>query len=178
MDSKNILKLGIVLLLICAISTALLAAVNNLTAPVIALNNEKAQELAKKEVLPDADSFTEIGEGVFKGLKGDDLAGYTVNVTSNGYGGEIEMIVGINSDMTVSGVTILTMSETPGLGAKAKDEKFIGQFAGKNKDLQLKKSQAGDNEINAISGATITSTAVTNGVKEAFELLEKAGGGK
>lgn len=178
MDNKNIFKLGIILLLICAISTGLLAVVNHITLPVIELNNEKAQEEAKKEILPLADTFKELGEGVYEGEKDGKTVGYTVNVAPKGYGGTIEMMVGINSDMTVSGVKILSMSETPGLGAKAQNEDFISQYKGKNKNLTLKKSQAGENEINAISGATVTSTAVTDGVNEAFRLLEKAVGGK
>ena len=178
MDSKNIVKLGVILLLICVISTALLAAVNMLTLPVITENNLKNQELAKKEVLPDAEIFEAMGENVYKGLKGDEIVGYTVTVAPKGYGGKIDMMVGINKDKTVSGIKIINMSETPGLGAKAQDMNFTEQFKGKNKDLSLKKSQAGENEITAISGATVTSTAVTKGVKEAFMLVEQAGGGK
>ena len=178
MDSKKILKLGVILLIICVISTLLLAVVNKMTLPVIEQNNLKNQEIAKKEVLSEAARFEEIGENVYKGLKDDELVGYVVSVSPKGYGGAIEMMVGIDKDMSVSGINIISMSETPGLGAKAKDTKFTEQFIGKNKDLTLKKSQAGENEINAISGATVTSTAVTEGVKQAYELVEKAGGGK
>jgi len=178
MDNKNIFKLGIILFLICAVSTGLLAFVNRVTLPVIELNNKEAQEEAKKEILPLADTFTEIGNGIFKGEKDGKTVGFTVNVAPKGYGGEISMMIGINTDMTVSGVKILSMAETPGLGAKAQNEDFLSQYTGKNKNLTLKKSQAGENEINAISGATITSTAVTEGVREAFRLLEEAGGGK
>ena len=178
MDSKNICKLGIILLLICAISTSLLSLVNSFTLPVIEENNLKAQELAKKEVLPLAENFEEISDGVYKGTTGNEFVGYTVNATTSGYGGAIEMIVGIDKDMAITGVKILTMAETPGLGAKAKDGDFINQFVGKKDGLKLKKSQAGENEINAISGATVTSTAVTNGVLKAFEMLKSAGGGK
>ncbi len=178
MDIKKIIKLGLILLIITAVSTGLLAFVNNLTAPVIEANNIKNQEEAKKEVLSSATEFIKITTEVYEGKKDGETVGYTVNVSPKGYGGAIDMMVGINKDMTVSGIKILSMSETPGLGAKAGDEDFINQYKGKNKDLSLKKSGAKENEINAISGATVTSTAVTNGVKEAFLKLESEGGAK
>lgn len=177
MDNKYIIRLGIILFLICAISTALLAFVNSVTLPVIEANNEKMQEMAKKEVLPEADTFKEITREIYLGEKGGEKAGYTVSVEKNGYGGPIKMMIGIDNSMKVSGVKILSMSETPGLGAKAQNEDFLSQFQGKNKFLALKKSGAGENDVLAISGATVTSTAVTEGVKDAFILLENVRGG-
>ena len=168
---KSILNLGIVLFLICGISTGLLAFVNELTAPVI-LENTKAQELlANKEVLPDADEFYSVAEDISVGKDSSgNITGYAVKVSPYGYGGKINMIVGIKKDLTVSGVEILSMSETPGLGAKAQDKAFLRQFINKDKNMELKK------DISAISGATITSTAVTEGVKEAISKIEKSGG--
>lgn len=172
MDNKGILKLGFILLLICGISTGLLAYVNQLTAPVIAENELKKETEAQKEVLATADEFTAVDENISEGTNSSGTVGYTVKVTSNGYGGVIEMMVGVNKDMTVSGVKILSMSETPGLGAKAQNEEFISQFTGKNKNMELK------SDIKAISGATITSNAVINGVKDALLTVEKIGGSK
>lgn len=170
---KSSLKLGIILLLICAISTGLLAYVNMLTAPVIAENTKKQQDEAQREVLASAVKFDDLGDSVFVGmdLSGNPV-GYAVSVAPSGYGGAISMIVGVNTDLTISGVKILSMSETPGLGAKANDEKFLSQFKGKDSEMELKK------DINAITGATITSTAVTKGVKEAISLVESKGGKK
>lgn len=178
MDIKKIIKLGLILLIITAVSTGLLAFVNKLTSPVIEANNIKIQEEAKKEVLSSANEFIKLTDAVYEGKNNGETVGYTVNVAPKGYGGAIEMMVGINKDMTVSGVKILSMSETPGLGAKAGNEEFINQYKGKNKKLTLKKSGAGENEINGISGATVTSTAVTKGVKDAFSLLESEVGTK
>ena len=170
---KSSLKLGIILLLICAISTGLLAYVNMLTAPVIAENTKKQQDEAQAEVLPLAASFVSIDDSVFEGKDANgNKVGYAVSVSPSGYGGKISMIVGVNSDLTISGVKILSMSETPGLGAKAQDDNFLSQFMGKNESMELKK------DINAITGATITSTAVTNGVKEAIALVKSKGGSK
>ncbi|MBE7013797.1 MAG: RnfABCDGE type electron transport complex subunit G [Ruminococcaceae bacterium] len=168
---KNIVKLGLVLFLICGISTGLLSFVNSLTAPVI-LENAKNQELlANKEVLPEASEFSIVAEDISEGKDNlGNVVGYAVKVSPNGYGGKINMIVGVKCDYTVSGVEILSMSETPGLGAKAQDKAFLNQFVKKDKSMKLKE------DITAISGATITSTAVTEGVKEAILKIEKAGG--
>lgn len=170
---KDTIKLGIILLLICGISTGLLAYVNMVTKPVIAENDIKAQLVAKQEVIPEAATFEEIDENISAGKdKNGNIIGYAVSVKPFGYGGEISMIVGVKSDLTVSGVKILSLSETPGLGAKAQDDNFLSQFNGKNKDMKLK------DDIAAISGATVTSTAVTDGVKEAISLVENKGGNK
>ena len=170
---KNILKLGIILLLICGISTGLLAYVNMLTSPVIAENEAKQQMIAKKEVLPQAETFEDGDDGVAIGKDSSGkTVGYTVMVSPSGYGGAISIMVGVNCDYTVSGVKILSLSETPGLGAKAQDDAFLSQYQGKEKSMELKR------DITAISGATITSTAVTNGVKEALLMAEKIGGSK
>ena len=110
---KNIVKLGLVLFLICGISTGLLSFVNSLTAPVI-LENAKNQELlANKEVLPEASEFSIVAEDISEGKDNlGNVVGYAVKVSPNGYGGKINMIVGVTCDYTVSGVEILSMSET------------------------------------------------------------------
>ena len=110
---------------------------------------------------------------VYEGKDGADIVGYTVKVLPKGYGGEIELIVGISSDGKITGINIGNMSETPGLGAKAKESDFQSQFTDKPaSDLTLVKGSASsEDEVSAISGATITSTAVTNGVNVAIELF-------
>ena len=115
--------------------------------------------------------FAKTDEGINPAISKDgNIIGYTVKVSPSGYGGEISMMVGVNADLTISGVKILSLSETPGLGAKAQDEAFLPQFKGKNEKMALKK------DITAITGATITSTAVTLGVKEAIGLVKNEGG--
>ena len=92
-----------------------------------------------------------------------------MSVTAKGFGGDIQLTVGVK-DGVVTGVRIGTHSETPGLGARAAEEKFYGQFTGKSGALSvIKTGEAGDSEINAITAATITSTAVTNAVNEALD---------
>lgn len=183
---NSIFKLGLNLFIICAISAGLLAGTNQITAPLIEQRNEQANNEARKAVLPNASDFelldsndygkngeVEIVE-VYKGLNGSDIAGYTVKVLPKGYGGEIELMVGIKSDGSISGVSIGNMSETPGLGAKAKEEAFYGQYAGKpaTELSVIKSGSAGETEIQAISGATITSKAVTSGVNAAVEVYD------
>ena len=183
---NSILKLGLNLFVICAIAAGLLAGTNQITEPIIAQRNEQANNEARQAVLPDASDFKLLEESqykagsdievveVYEGLNGSDVAGYTIKVLPSGYGGSIELMVGITSEGVISGVNIGNMTETPGLGAKAQEEAFYGQYAGKPAgELSVVKSgTAGETEIQAISGATITSTAVTNGVNAAVEVYD------
>ncbi|MFR2465176.1 MAG: FMN-binding protein, partial [Clostridia bacterium] len=97
--------------------------------------------------------------------------GVAMKVMGTGYGGDMEMAVGIDADGNVTGVSIISHGETPGLGAKATEADFIDQYSGKNakETLTVVKGDAAENEISAISGATITSRGVTEGVNEALQ---------
>ena len=93
--------------------------------------------------------------------------GYVLTVTAkDGSQGSITFSVGIQNDGTVNGYSITSISETPGLGMKAQEEPFYSQFEGKNVDsfTVVKSTPSADNEIEAISGSTITSKAMANGV--------------
>lgn len=97
--------------------------------------------------------------------------GYVITVTnSEGYGGNIQMSVGIFADGTVAGVELLSIAETPGLGMNAKNDSFINQFSFVNTDAFAftKTGKTADNEIDAISSATFTTKSVTNGVNAAL----------
>ncbi len=106
----------------------------------------------------------------------DKIVGYIVTAQTNGYGGYDKVVVGIGADLKVTGISYPeALPETPGLGQKATQESFYGQFAGKGSKLKVVKSGQGsgaDDEIDAISGATITSKAVTNTVNGATEFVE------
>lgn len=180
-DIPEIIKTSVVLFLITAVSAGLLAAVNAKTAPIIAENEAKKQEAAMKIVLPAADGFeTEnlINEKTDKCItavyKSTNDVGYAVLASPNGYGGKISVAVGVSSDGKVSGVNIISQSETAGLGAKCVDEDFTSQYTGKTKDITVSRGNAKDNQINAISSATITSKAVTAGVNAAVAAAETA----
>jgi len=99
--------------------------------------------------------------------EGGNTLGYVLSVTTHeGYGGDISFSMGVQNDGTVNGYSITSIAETPGLGDKAKNEEFSGQFKGKQADsfTVVKQAPASDSEIESISGATITSRAMTNGV--------------
>lgn len=177
---KEISTLTIKLLLICAIVATLLAGVNSITKPIIEENEQKNFELAMQEVLPEASSFeavttsdfapTETGVMLSSVYQADN-GGYVVStVCAEGYGGDISVMVGIDSALSVNQVKIMSMSETPGLGARASEAEFIEQYQGKSASIAvIKNATPTDEQIEAISGATITSKAVTKAVNAALE---------
>ncbi len=183
--SENPIVLSAVLLIISVIVALLLAFTNSITKEKIAENTQNEQNLAKQEVLQDAKKFEDLNyadgfvNAVFAGKDGEGkTVGWCVNVKPNGYGGEIDLMVGITLDGKLSGIKVVSNAETAGLGAKCTDTAFSGQFAGKETPLTvIKNGEAKNNEIVAITGATITSSAVTDGVNAAFDAVNKIGGG-
>ncbi len=188
---KETLTLTIKLLLICAIITGLLAFVNVITEPIILDNNQKNFEQSMAEVLPNAGSFDKIEltefvpsesgvilESIYQSKSG----GYVVStICSEGYGGDISVMVGVHPDGSISRVQIMSMSETPGLGAKASNAEFTDQYQLLTKGISVIKNATPDgNQVAAISGATVTSKAVTKAVNAALEAVDMAtkGGNK
>ena len=187
---KDMFKLGLNLLIISAVAALLLALTNSVTASTIAQRNEQANAEARKLVLESAQDFEEVKDVKTDNSKGVEVSeiyeakdasgntvGYTLKVLPSGYGGTIELMVGIDSAKgQVSGINVVSNSETAGLGAKSTDPEFSDQYKGKPlEELSvLKNGTPGDTEIKAISGATITSTAVTNGVDEAIEVYNNS----
>ena len=185
MSSESI-KNTISLMLITLIAGLLLGAVYEITKEPIRRENQKAKEEAYKAVFADADAFEDVKideDKVAKALdeKGLDATineamkvfksgrqiGYVLTVTDHeGYGGDIQFAMGVQSDGTLNGISFLSISETAGLGMKAKEDAFRKQFEGKKTDqiVYTKNGAKADNEIDALSGATITTNAVTNGV--------------
>jgi electron transport complex protein RnfG len=102
------------------------------------------------------------------------VIGYIVKAQAAGYGGNCVVVIGVDSDLKITGISFPeTLPETAGLGQKATEPEFYSQFAGKGTKLSVKKGGgAGESEIDAISGATITSTAVTNAVNASTEFVE------
>ena len=178
------------LLLISAFVTALLAFVNSVTKPIIAENDQKNFEMAMAEVLPGAEGFEECSIKEFTstetGVTLDSVhasksGGYVVStICSEGYGGDINVMVGIDENLSVTQIKIMSMSETPGLGAKATEPKFYEQYNGLTSGISvIKNAEVSGNQIAAISGATVTSKAVTKAVNTALEaatyVAEKGG---
>ena len=179
---KNILRYALILFIITAVSAALLAGINMLTKDKISENALLAENEALGEVMAQAKEFESLDEAsaIGYGAKAIYIAkdeagieiGYCVKMAQNGYGGEIVSIIGVSQDGLVSGVSIISHSETPGLGAKLVGENFKGQFVGKGK-VSVVKAGAKEGEINAISGATISSKALTSSVNAAVDICEK-----
>lgn len=186
--NENIMVLAVVLFLITAVVALLLGLTNSVTADQIAARALQEQKEARLEVLPGAEEFVPIDAApggsiseIYEGKAGGVTVGYCLNVNPMGFGGEINMVVGITPDKTVKGVKITKLSETAGLGAKATEDKFISQYNEKSGGQELAVIKSGspkENEIVAISGATITSKAVTDGVNEALAVVEQLGGAK
>lgn len=183
---KDMIKLGLNLLIISAVAALLLAFTNSATAGTIAKRSEEANAEARKLVLETAETFELVSDAkvnnsqgvevaeVYKAFDGSgNVVGYTLKVLPSGYGGAIELMVGIDAtNNQVSGINVVSNSETPGLGAKAAEASFSDQYKGKPAEALsvIKNGTPGDTEIVAISGATITSAAVTSGVNAAIEV--------
>lgn len=188
---KDILIPTVTLFVICLIVSALLAGTNSLTKEPIAANELKKSQEAMQSVCPDAVSF-EGAEGLeveaYKALnESGEAVGYAIPVAAKGYGGDVTVMVGISlageTDLgKVTGVEILSHDETPGLGANATNEAFRNEY---KQDITasgfsvVKNGSGGsDGKIDAITGATITSNAVTNAVNEAIEIYKSLEGGE
>lgn len=172
---KYILRLTLTLLLITAVVAGLLAFVNELTAGKIdELTRQKAEQ-AMREVLP-AQDYTPLDaalpQGVTEAYRAGD-AGYVVRVAPNGFGGAIDLMVGVKADGTVSGVAVIAHSETASLGANCTHEEFRAQYAGGAGPFAV--GQDGGT-IEALTGATVTSRAVTDGVNAALDFVREVQG--
>lgn len=182
---KEIVKLGIILLIICFVSTALLALAKEITEPKILEQRTLAAEQSRKEVLPAAETFEALDPAklkelqaadatiaeVFVGKKGSEVIGYFVKATPSGYAGAVEILTGIDNEGKIVNVKMGKNSETPGLGTVIGEPKFISQYIGKGAagPLELIKTPgANETQVTAVTGATITSRCMTNGVNSAI----------
>jgi electron transport complex protein RnfG len=193
---RDMIKPAVSLFIICFVTAFCLAFVNNITKEPIVQRMEADAEEKRKQVLSQAESFEKL-EGweaqdesgiikeVYAAYIGEELAGYVFSATPKGFGGEIAVTVGIDSEYTITGVKIGDNQETPGLGSKTADDKFTKQYSGKdigNEIKIVKRPASADDEIQAVSGATVSSRAVTSAVQASAELgeklLENGGGSK
>lgn len=180
---KAILIPTISLLVIASIVALLLALTNSITVDKIAEQNMITQNKSCEIVLPIASTFTETDyDGTTYYVGKDDsgnIVGYSIITSEKGYGGQVEVMTGITTDNTISGVVILSQDETPGLGANAEKEEFRDQYKADVPEggFTVSKSSAGDGEIQAMTGATITSKAVTSAVNDAIDIYDEVKGG-
>lgn len=193
---KNILyylKLGVVLMLFCVAAAAPLAYVYSITEPIVKAREENDRREKYKDVLamygveeatPNADEAAlKIGKSVSESLlavyrivKGSEELGMAIEAAGNGYGGPVKIAVAIKSDGSIAGVKILDLSgETKGVGSRVlEDPAFLSQFPGKTISDPLMLGT----DIDGVSGATISSRAVANGVNDAARAFKEISGGK
>lgn len=200
---SNIIINTIVLVAITFVAIFALALVNQVTKEPIAQAEINARAEAYRAVFPDAADFSEIEnteglleaapalleENGFAGctindvlsvVDGDTVIGYVVSSTTPiGYGGDVQIAVGISTDGSLTGFDVISQNETPGFGANCEEDSFKSQFAGKLAVIlnYTKSGSASDTEIDALSGATITTNAITQAVNAAIIFYQQNFGG-
>lgn len=164
---KYYLRITLSLLAICTVVAVLLAAVNIATRDTIAKNAQREKEAAIASLYPSFSAITEDQRAcppgvhtVYTVMENEALLGYAVSLESRGFGGMVQMMIGIGADGAVSGIRILSHSETPGLGSRALDAGYLSNYLG---------LQTGET-VDGISGATFSSRAVQNGTALALSL--------
>ncbi len=189
---KYYLKLGFVLFMIAAIASGILAYINGVTLPKIQESEKQAQNSARKNVLPNASFFEkdslevklekdnnplkiqqEADTAWFEFYRGYDdsknLVGYTFQAAKYGYSSEVRTMVGLDKDMKINKIEIVSQAETPGLGAKCVEPSFAKKYVGLSKEQLLVDKDGGT--IKSITGATISTRAITESIKSAVETL-------
>ena len=177
---KKIIKLGLFLMLVAGLAALLLSNLNALTQPIIAQNQAREAQLRMQEVYPDADSFEQDAtfdtgdiQEIRLAMRDGTAVGAVYTVSLYGYDGKITFLVGFELEsQEVTGVRILSHTETPGLGANITQMSFLERFEGAPADRSLelvKTPPSEDYEIQAVTAATVSSAAVTNGVNTARE---------
>lgn len=184
-DTKAMIKNALILFVITLVAGVLLGLVYQITKEPIAYQNQLAETKANQEVFTDAASFEEVELdeaaaasataqyskiSIVSAKKALDASGntlgYVLQISSVGYGDEIVFTMGITNDGVLNGISIISINETPGLGMNA-EKVLVPQFVAKTilGNFEVTKTTAtSDSQIEAISGATITSRAITNGV--------------
>ena len=198
--NKQIIHDALVLTAFTLVIGVLPGAVSGIPKPPIAQANEQAQQEAYQAVFADADAFNQkeydadeankmVSDAGYDDTINDveeavdasgNVLGYVITVTAkDGSQGSITFSVGIQKDGTVNGYSITDISETPGLGMKAEDEEFYSQFENKEVDAftVVKQTPSCDDQIEAITGSTITSKAMANGCNAAILYFQNALGG-
>ena len=183
----------IALTLIAAIAGVALSGVYSMTKGTIDLQELQKKTAAYKEVCPEAETFELVDAAEELIAKQDEkaspkinefyvgktadgqVAGYAASVTAKGFGGDVTMALGLTPDGAVRKIAFTELNETAGLGMEADKAPFKDQFTGRSGELSLIKGTAsGEQEISALTGATVTSTAVVNGVNAGLAFCEEA----
>ena len=188
MTGKDILKITLNLVVIYLIGGFILALVYAKTSPIMYKNSILEKERALKRLMPDAESIEKIGDWTihekhaeyFVAKKGDNVIGYIIQSFGKGYSSYINTLIALDADFKVQRISILGHAETPGLGDEIETEGFQKQFAGKDLEhLKVLKTETTE-YVQAISGATISSRAVSddavkNGVAFLIQAMKEKG---
>lgn len=177
----TVLQIAMNLTAACFISGVIIAGVYFVTAPISAKNAEMLKEKSMKELVTSATDFKEVKgkENWYEALVDGKSVAYIVQTESKGYGGPIKIMTAIDPKGAVIGYNILSHNETPGLGDRTMVSPFKDQFIGKTVEaLNVVKDATDKKDIQAITGSTISSKAVTDGVKNAVEQVNQYIGGK
>jgi electron transport complex protein RnfG len=167
---REMIRYGIILSIICAVASGLLAGVNFLTKSKIIAQEQNEQENSLQEVMPEGRDFEAVksnGEVIYYKAYDKDkrLVGIAFQASAKGYSSDIVSMVGLTKEGEITAIKILSQNETPGLGARVAEPAFVGQFAHKN--------IPGLGEVQAITGATISSKAVIYAVKKKAQELQE-----
>lgn len=192
---KETIVLAAKLFIIATVATAILAIVNNMTAPIVAAREKTEFETSLSRVFSDADEFKSlkeididkfdkvvegnknIADIVFAFQNGEEV-GYVLKVIGKGgYGGPITFVVGVDKDNTILGYEVLVSQETSGFGSQVAEDPFVSSVIGKKLQGEMVKAAnpTEDNEIQAIAGTTISVKAILNGLNGAILALEQLG---
>ncbi|MBQ1209015.1 MAG: FMN-binding protein [Bacteroidales bacterium] len=189
-ESKNpvldLIKTALTLFVIAALVAVLLAVANYVTAPIIARSAQERLNQSLNSLMSEAVTFESVDVSlveysvpvyaVYRGLdKTNAEIGFCVHVAPNGYSDTIEMMVAIDKDGAVSGVRILSIADTPGIGMKVDtDEQFQNSVLGFSETFNIVKgTPASPNDVQVISGASVSSTAYLTGVNTAIEVAKE-----
>ncbi len=177
MNTKEVIRPAVVLLIIAGVAAAALGAVQSITAEPIKAQEDKTKAASMQAVMPDAASFEQIEDAELTGsltaIYKADNGGFVITAAPGGFSGAVDTMVGIGEDGVITGVRVTKHSETPGLGAKSTDPSFYEQFTGMSGSLAVTKDGG---EVVPITSATITSRAVTSGANDALEWFAANGG--
>ena len=163
---KNILFVGLKLLLICAVVAGVVSFVYSVTEEAYLNNIDSTKREAVESIFGESGlKLTKLDTDVYKVSRGSDLLGYCAKGVGAGFNGDIELMVGYDAKFTVIGVSIVSNSETPGVGSRALEEGYLASYKGQNGE---------DPNVDALSGATYSSRGVKAGVIDATNRLAAA----
>jgi len=175
------LKLGFILLIFCVVAAGILAYINGLTDPIIKDRKIQEEKDTRSKLIPGADFILKANadssfdyyaavDSITKAVKG-----YTFIAEGSGYSGKIKTMVGVDSTFAIIAIQVIDQSETPGLGAKCLEPEFADRYSQMTiSDLFVDKDKAEEKNIKSITGATITTRAITNSIREQIMILKKA----